>query len=561
MTGADSFVAALRAAGVSCVFGYPGATALPLFDALYGADDIRLVLSRHEQGATFMAGGWARATGRTGVVLVTSGPGATNTVTAIADAYMDSIPLVVFTAQVPSALIGTDAFQESDITGITLPITKHSYLVKSADEIAPTVAKALYLAATGRRGPVVVDIPVDVAEGIVGVNGGSDGAGKSDGDGDSAARLFTGYDPRPQPDPALIAQAAAALTAAKHPVILAGGGVIAAEACHLLTDLARTQGIPVVTTLMGRGAFPEDDLMWLGMPGLFGHAGANEALSLCDVLLAVGTRFAERIAEDPAAVAPDATVIHIDVDAAELGKQRRADVAINADAADALTALLRELPDGCGEASPDSGASFSLRTRAALADTDVLIPAYVVGMLDALTQKRTQQGKATIRVTEVGQNQLWAARHSRVTRPRSFLTSGGLGAMGFGLPTAIGAQLACPDALVLNISGDGSFLMNVQELATAVAVRAAVKVFILNNAGLGLVRQWQDMKYAGRHVASELPVDQPDFAALATAFGAVGLTVATPADFEVALRRALESDGPVVVDCRIDPTDIVEMQG
>jgi acetolactate synthase-1/2/3 large subunit len=554
-TGATAFVTALREAKVTTVFAYPGAVALPLFDALYTSGDIQLVLARHEQGAVFAAEGWARSRGQAGVVLVTSGPGATNTVTGIADAWMDSVPLVICTAQVARERIGTDAFQESDITGITLPITKHSYLVKSADELAPTIAEAFFLATTGRQGPVLVDIPVDVATSPL-----SSGSVASFG-----THHLSAYNPRPLPAPELVNEAAALLTRARWPVILAGGGVIAAGASEVLLQLAGQTGIPVATTLMGRGAFPEDNPLWLGMPGLFGDVSVNDALRRADVLLAVGTRLTERLAADASNLAPAARLIHIDIDPAELGKQCPAALALIADAHDALELLLQKL----AATATQSGRGERTRQHSHrpvspphdFSDPCVLDPRYVITALDALASRRHQQGCATIRVTEVGQNQLWAAQYSRVLRPRSFLTSGGLGAMGFGLPAAIGAQLACPEALVLNISGDGSLQMNIQELATAALEQTPIKVFVLNNGGLGLVRQWQQQRYDSRLAASVFPADVPDLVQLARSYGLVGLRATDRKSFDEALACALAHTGPVVVDCRIPESLQVEMRG
>jgi acetolactate synthase-1/2/3 large subunit len=547
------------------VFGYPGATALALFDALGERDDIRIVLTRHEQGAAFAANGVARATGRAGTVLVTSGPGATNTVTAIADAYMDSIPLVVFTAQVATAVIGSDAFQETDIFGVTMPITKHSFLVKDARDLPFIIDEAYRLATTGRPGPVLVDIPVDVAEADIG--------------DDTAGEYVPSRAVVPDaPAAAVLARAAQMLTDAERPLILAGGGVIASGASDVLTQLAHANGIPVVSTLMGRGAFNEDDPAWLGMAGMFGHASANAALHAADVLLAVGTRFAERVAADPTRLAPGGQLIHVDIDAAEVDKRRRADLALIGDArailgaiqqhiqqlaapgrSDARAAGLSDVDRGTAHETPaqtpapTTSQGADTRPAAETVSAHMLTPEYIIAALDRTCRETELLGRPTIRVTEVGQNQMWTAVGSRFRTPRSLLTSGGLAAMGFGLPAATGAAIARPDALVVNISGDGSFQMNLQELATVAGLMIPLKVFILNNAGLGLVRQWQDARFGGRHVASDLAPDLPDIVALAHAYGLVGMRAATCGQFDTALIAALATPGPAIVDCRISP--------
>lgn len=546
MTGAQAFVEMLRAKGVDVLFGYPGGVALPLFDALYGADDIRSILPRHEQGAVHMADGYARSTGRVGVAVVTSGPGATNTITGIANAYMDSIPMVVFTAQVATSVLGTDAFQEADLTGITMPITKHSYLVKSGQELVDAINEAFHIASTGRPGPVVIDIPVDVSKGAFDFTM-------------PGEPVIPGYKPTMKGHAKQIAQAAAAIKSHAKPVLYVGGGIISSGAEKELKELAELMEIPVTTTLMGRGAFPEDHHLWIGMPGMHGAKYTNYALTEVDCLITVGARFDDRVTGKVSEFAKDAFIIHVDVDPAEIGKIKNPQVPVVGDAKDVLGKLVAALRKD--EARPITGAwlekidawreQFPFHYDRESAKT-ILRPEQVVERISALTKNRD-----TIITTEVGQNQMWACQYSVLTKPRRWVSSGGLGTMGFGFPSGIGAQAGNPDALVVTIAGDGSFQMNSQELATARINDLPVKVVILNNGTLGMVRQWQELFYGERYSSSILPVDIPDFVKLAEAYGCLGLCVIDPATLDATLQEAFDYDGPVLVDCRIATGEMV----
>ena len=465
MTGAQAFVEMLRQNDVDLLFGYPGGVALPLFDALYSAHDIVSILPRHEQGAVHMADGYARSTGKVGVAVVTSGPGATNTITGIANAYMDSIPMVVFTAQVATAVLGTDAFQEADLTGITIPITKHNYLVKSGEELVTAINEAFHIASTGRPGPVLIDIPVDVSKGefdfVL-----------------PGAPNIPGYKPNMRGHAKQIAQAVSAIRTHAKPIIYAGGGIISSGAEAELKELAELMQIPVTTTLMGRGAFPEDHHLWIGMPGMHGAKYTNYALSEVDCLIAVGVRFDDRVTGKVSEFAKDAFIIHIDVDPAEIGKIKNPKVPIVGDAKDVLTKIVAQLRKdepkpltaGWLEKIDEWRATYPLHYDREAAKT-VLSPEYIVERINAISRKQD-----TIITTEVGQNQMWASQYMRFLKPRRWVSSGGLGTMGFGFPSGIGAQAGNPDALVITIAGDGSFQMNLQELATARINNLPVKV-------------------------------------------------------------------------------------
>ncbi len=544
MTGAQALVRALELEGVELLFGYPGGVVLPIFDALYDSEKVRTVLPRHEQGAVHMADGYARATGRCGVALVTSGPGATNTVTGIANAYMDSIPLVVFTGQVASAVIGTDAFQESDITGITLPVTKHNYLIKDANELPEIVKEAFHIATTGRPGPVLIDIPADV------------GKAEIDFEWPESVNL-PGYKPTTKGHTRQIKQAAGLIAKARRPLLYAGGGVLSADAAKELKELAELMQLPVVTTLMGKGAFPEDHHLFIGMPGMHGAKYTNYTITETDLLVAVGVRFDDRVTGKLSAFASKAKVIHIDVDPAEIGKNKPVDVPIVGDAKPVLSALVDELRKTGAEPKTEAWirAVDDWRTQFPLhyhESTDVIMPEQVVQTLDRLTA-----GRKRIICTEVGQNQMWACQYTHLTEPRSWVSSGGLGTMGFGLPAAIGAQLGCPDHLVIDVAGDGSIQMNSQEMATAALNGAPVKVVILNNGYLGMVRQWQELFYGKRYSSSTLEQDCPDFVKLAEAYGWTGLRVDKPADLEKTLAAAFDAEGPVMVDVRVSREECV----
>ncbi len=543
ITGAEALVRCLEAEGVELLFGYPGGVALPIFDALYDSKQIRTVLPRHEQGAVHAADGYARVTGRCGVAIVTSGPGAANTVTGIANAYMDSVPLVVITAQVATAVIGTDAFQEIDITGITLPITKHNYLVSKADELPEVMKEAFHIATTGRPGPVLIDVPVDVSK----------------GDLDFAypeSVNLPGYKPTFRGHSKQVKQAVSLISRARKPLLYIGGGVISSGAAKELKDVAELMQIPVTTTMMGKSAFPEDHHLWIGMPGMHGAKYTNYALTEADLLIGIGVRFDDRVTGKLSAFASKAKIIHVDVDPAEIGKNKDVDVPIVGDAKSVLAAILAELRKSDAQPGTEAwlGVIDEWRKQFPLhygvhEDGDageVLFPQFVVERVSELTKNRE-----TVLCTEVGQNQMWACQYYTLRSPRTWVSSGGLGTMGFGLPAAIGAQAGRPDALVIDIAGDGSIQMNSQELATAAINGFPVKVVILNNGYLGMVRQWQELFWGHRYSASVLPQDCPDFVKLAEAYGCFGIRVEKPSELDAALKAAFDFDGPAIVDCRV----------
>ena len=538
MTGAHALVRALELEGVEVLFGYPGGVVLPLFDALYDSTKVRTILPRHEQGAVHMADGYARVTGRPGVVLVTSGPGATNTVTGIANAYMDSIPMVVFTGQVSSSVIGTDAFQESDITGITIPITKHNYLIKDAADIPEVIREAFHIATTGRPGPVLIDFPADM------------GKAEIDFVWPEAVNL-PGYKPTYKGHTKQIKQAATLIAAARKPLLYAGGGVLSSGAWKELKELAELMQLPVVSTLMGKGCFPEDHHLHLGMPGMHGAKYTNFSITETDLLIAVGVRFDDRVTGKLAAFASKAKVIHVDVDPAEIGKNKAVDVPIVGDARAVLAALVGELRKTGAEPQTASwiGQIDSWRKQFPLhygASGETILPEAAVEAVDRLTR-----GHKRVIATEVGQNQMWACQYTHITEPRTWVSSGGLGTMGFGLPAAIGAQLGLPDHLVIDIAGDGSIQMNSQEMATAAINGLPVKVVILNNGYLGMVRQWQELFYGRRYSSSTLPQNCPDYVKLADAYGWKGFRVESPADLDSTLQAAFDHDGPAMIDVRV----------
>ncbi len=532
ITGARVVVEALREHGVEYIFGVPGAAVLTLFDELYDGP-IKTILTRHEQGAGHMADGYARATGRTGVCLATSGPGATNLVTAIATANMDSVPLVALTGQVKTHLIGNDAFQEADMTGITRSITKHNYLVTDARDLRRVLDEAFHIASTGRPGAVLVDLPADVT------------SGEAERGADDAMRL-PGYRLPGRGHPGQIRKVAEAINAAERPVLYVGGGVIAGGATEQLRALARKAGIPVTTTLMALGAFPEDDPLSLHMLGMHGTAYANYAVTHSDLLIAVGARFDDRITGRLEAFAPGARIIHVDLDPTSISKNVRADIPVVGDS----KAVLAELTPLVVQ--KDRGAWLE-RVAAWKRDFPLdytrsdgeLKPQAVIEEV-----RRATAGRAII-VTDVGQHQMWAAQYYGYSEPRTFISSGGLGTMGFGLPAAIGAQFGRPEKDVFVISGDGSLQMNIQELATAVQHGLPVKIVLLNNGYLGMVRQWQEMFYDRRYSHTHLAPANPDFVRLAEAYGAVGLLVEEPGDVRPALQEAMGvTDGPVLMDFR-----------
>ncbi len=538
ITGAQALVKSLANEGVDVLFGYPGGVVLPLFDALYDAKGLRTILVRHEQGAAHAADGYARVTGRPGVCLVTSGPGATNTVTGIANAYMDSIPMVVMTGQVATHVLGTDAFQESDITGITLPITKHNYLIKDAADIPDVMKEAFHIATTGRPGPVLIDLPVDVSRGEI--------AFKYP---DHVS--LPGYKPTIKGHVKQVKQAATMISKARKPLLYAGGGVLASGGWKELKELAELMQLPVVATLMGKGSFPEDHHLFLGMPGMHGAKYTNYAITETDLLIAVGVRFDDRVTGKLSSFATKAKTIHIDIDPAEIGKNHPVDVPIVGDAKNVLAALVAELRKMGSEPRTEAWMRVidDWRSRFPLhyhEHEDMIMPQYAVQRI----QEHTKDRKSVI-CTEVGQNQMWACQYTQLTTPRTWASSGGLGTMGFGLPAAIGAQVGRPDHLVVDIAGDGSIQMVSQELATAAVNDIAVKVVILNNGFLGMVRQWQELFYERRYASSVLPQACPDFVKLADAYGILGLRGTRPEEVDKLLTKAFEHDGPALVDLRV----------
>ncbi|MGN8940883.1 biosynthetic-type acetolactate synthase large subunit [Collinsella bouchesdurhonensis] len=540
MTGAQAVIASLEAEGVDTLFGYPGGQAIKIYDALYDSKKIHHVLARHEQGATHMADGYARATGKVGVVLVTSGPGATNTVTGIATAYMDSVPLVVITGQVTRGVIGTDAFQESDIVGITMPVVKHSFLLQSTDDLTRTFREAFYIASTGRPGPVLIDIPSDLS---------------------SAEMVFhypdkislPSYRPTYKGNAKQVRQAVACIQESKRPLIYAGGGIVTSHACSELTELAERMQIPVVTSLMGKGAMRCSNPLNLGPVGMHGSKYANMAVTECDLLIAVGARFSDRVTGKVDEFAPHAKIIHIDIDPAEIGKIIDPAVPIVGDAKVVLGAINDRLEKT--EAQP-VGTDWvktvcEWRERWPLYTEDFedfpgMIAPEVV--LSHLSDKLDPE--ASIVTTEVGQHQMWAHQNIHREHARTFLSSGGLGTMGFGFPAAIGAKIGCPEDEVVCIAGDGSFQMNSQEMATAAINKVGVKVLIMDNRALGMVHQWQRLFYNERYSFTELDAN-PDFVKLADAYGWQAARISKPEEIDEALDAMLSAEGPYLLDVQI----------
>lgn len=540
MTGAQAVIASLEAEGVDTLFGYPGGQAIKIYDALYDSKKIHHVLARHEQGATHMADGYARATGKVGVVLVTSGPGATNTVTGIATAYMDSVPLVVITGQVTRGVIGTDAFQESDIVGITMPVVKHSFLLQSTDDLTRTFREAFYIASTGRPGPVLIDIPSDLS---------------------SAEMVFhypdkislPSYRPTYKGNAKQVRQAVACIQESKRPLIYAGGGIVTSHACSELTELAERMQIPVVTSLMGKGAMRCSNPLNLGPVGMHGSKYANMAVTECDLLIAVGARFSDRVTGKVDEFAPHAKIIHIDIDPAEIGKIIDPAVPIVGDAKVVLGAINDRLEKT--EAQP-VGTEWvktvcEWRERWPLYTEDFedfpgMIAPEVV--LSHLSDKLDPE--ASIVTTEVGQHQMWAHQNIHREHARTFLSSGGLGTMGFGFPAAIGAKIGCPEDEVVCIAGDGSFQMNSQEMATAAINKVGVKVLIMDNRALGMVHQWQRLFYNERYSFTELDTN-PDFVKLADAYGWQAARISKPEEIDGALDAMLSAEGPYLLDVQI----------
>ncbi|KEQ51479.1 acetolactate synthase 3 large subunit [Sphingobium chlorophenolicum] len=540
-SGADILVECLIDLGVEVVFGYPGGAVLPIYDALFNHPKIRHVLVRHEQGATHMAEGYARSTGKPGVVLVTSGPGATNAVTGITDALMDSIPMVVITGQVPTHLIGTDAFQEADTVGITRHCTKHNYLVKSPNKLASVVHEAFHIATTGRPGPVVIDIPKNVQIATAPY---------------SKPERFehASYRPQTKADPAAIATAVEMLAAAERPIFYTGGGVINSgpEASELLREIAALTGAPVTSTLMGLGAFPASSGQWLGMLGMHGTYEANWAMNKADLIVCVGARFDDRVTGRLDAFSPDSKKIHIDIDRSSINKTVDVDLPIIADVASALTdmiALWKDRGHKAADLSEWWARIEGWRARNCLAYPDSheeIMPQEAIAQL----YKASRTAKDVIITTEVGQHQMWAAQHFGFDAPNKWLTSGGLGTMGYGFPAAIGAQLGNPDSLVVCVAGDASIQMNIQEMGTASQYRLPVKIFILNNEYMGMVRQWQELTYESRY-SNSYSDSLPDFVKLAEAYGWTGIRIEGPQELEAGIRQMIDTPGPVIVDCRV----------
>jgi acetolactate synthase I/II/III large subunit len=545
MNGADAVLRSLEAEGVDVMFGLPGGAILPLYDAMARGTTVRHVLARHEQGAGHMAEGYARASGRAGVAIATSGPGATNLVTPIADAWMDSTPLVCITGQVRSHLIGTDAFQECDITGITIPIVKHSWLVQEVEDIPHVMKAAFHIAQTGRCGPVLVDIPRDVQEAELDFSYPDDVS-------------LPGWKPPRRGNSRQIVAAAQAIAAAERPILYVGGGVLNAHATDELLALAEAARLPVVTTLMAKSAFPESHELHMGWPGMHGPKWSNLALNKAELIVAVGSRFDDRVTGKVSAFAPGATVVHLDIDAAEISKIRHADIPVVGPLKPVLAELTRALAERTnpGRTEPwlrqiaDWRDEFPLRYRR---EGEMLKPQRVLELLQELTAGRDD----VVWTTGVGQHQMWAMQYLHCDRPRTFITSGGLGTMGYGIPAAVGAKAARPDATVVCIDGDGCFQMTQQELATAVLEQLPIVVVIVNNGYLGMVRQWQDMFFEERFSQVNLTHAVPDYAGLARAYGALGFTVESDEELEDALAQALACGGTAVVDVRVDPREHV----
>ncbi|MCU1617557.1 MAG: ilvI [Frankiales bacterium] len=548
ITGAQSLVRSLEAVGVEVVFGIPGGAILPLYDPLFDSH-LRHILVRHEQGAGHAATGYAQATGRVGVCMATSGPGATNLVTPLADAYMDSVPIVAITGQVPSAAIGTDAFQEADIRGITMPVTKHNFLVTDPADIPQRIAEAFHLASTGRPGPVLVDVPKDVLQATT--------------DFSWPPRIeLPGYKPTTRPHGKQVREAAALIAGARRPVLYVGGGVLKARATEELAELAELTGAPVVTTLMARGAFPDSHRQNLGMPGMHGNVTAVTALQKADLLVALGARFDDRVTGELSSFAPDALIVHADIDPAEIGKNRRADVPIVGDAKETIAQLVEALrAEQAAGRTPDVTAWWAQldrwRQKYPLGydwpEDGTLSPQYVIERLGALV------GPDAIYAAGVGQHQMWAAQFISYEKPGTWLNSGGLGTMGYAVPAAMGAKAGRPEVTVWAIDGDGCFQMTNQELATCAIEGIPVKIAIINNGNLGMVRQWQTLFYGGRYSNTRLhasnpdgtpkPVRIPDFVALAEALGCVGLRCESKDDVDAVIEKAMAiDDAPVVID-------------
>jgi len=544
ITGSEILLRMLLLEGTECVFGYPGGAVLYIYDAMHGNPDFRHLLTRHEQGAIHAADGYARSTGKVGVCLATSGPGATNLVTGIATAHMDSVPLVVITGNVPSELIGTDSFQEADIIGITQPITKHSFFVRQAQDLARTIREAFHIAATGRKGPVLIDIPKDVS---------------------AAVATFVYPEKLSLPDKtdsnadeddvsARIDELLAAIRSAERPLLLAGGGVVSSGASDSLTEFADRTGIPVATTLLGLGGYSCESPLWLGMPGMHGTYAANQALIQCDLLISVGARFDDRVTMRLDGFARRARIAHLDIDAAEIGKLVPASIPLCGDAKD----LLKTINDRLGNGPKPDYRAWIERLRRYQQDfplnyedsNEELKPQYVIEMIS-----RTTGGEAIV-TTDVGQHQMWTAQYYKFKRPRSLITSGGLGTMGFGFPSAIGAQIGNPDRIVVSVNGDGGMQMCAQELAVCAIHRIPVKIVVLNNGTLGMIKQWQELIYERRYSHIDLS-GSPDFVKLAEAYGVPAGRATNKAEAETLWREALDTPGPYLIDFIVSKDELV----
>ncbi len=550
LTGAQILIKMIKAEGVDTIFGYPGGAVIDIYDALEKQHDLRHILVRHEQGAVHAADAYARANKSVGVALVTSGPGATNTVTGIASAHLDSIPLVVFTGQVPTGLIGNDAFQEVDIVGITRPCTKHNYLVKNVDKLASTIKEAFHLAKSGRPGPVLIDLPKDIVGTPVEFIEPKEVSLKS-------------YKPNYKPNKKQLSKVVDLIKQAERPVIFAGGGVILSQASEEVTRLAKTADIPVTASLMGLGAFPGSDPLWLGMLGMHGTYRANMSIGHCDLMIAAGVRFDDRVTGNIEKFAPSAKIVQIDIDPTSIHKNIEVQCPIVGDCKTALAGILQLMKTKSSE-NPESY-DFKGNRKKWLGQiqewkdttplkyeqgSEVIKPQFVIEKLYELTK-----GEAII-TTEVGQNQMWAAQYYHFDKPNHFITSGGLGVMGFGLPAAIGAKAACPDKLVVDVAGDGSIQMNIQELMTAIESKIDVKIVILNNRYLGMVRQWQELFYEKVYSSTSME-NAPDFVKLAQAYGAKGLRCTRPGDVESVLSEGLKMDGTVIMEFVVDKEESV----